>query len=49
MSRKHNTKHERGKSRYPLRLRKRGLTRAPKLEDVHTLRKRQGAAEEDAA
>ena len=38
MSRKHNTKHHRSKSRYGERLAKRGLSRAPKMShypDLH--------------
>lgn len=31
MSKKHNTKHHRSKSHYPERLRKRGLSRTPKM------------------
>lgn len=42
MSVKHHCKHpSRGKSNYPRRLRKRGLSKAPALEDTETLQKRQ--------
>lgn len=42
MSHKHNIKHPgRAKSRYPLRLAKRGLSKAPVMEDLETLTKRQ--------
>ena len=42
MSRKHNTQHpERARSNYPQRLAKRGLAKAPALEDVDRLRARQ--------
>lgn len=42
MTKKFNTKHpDRGRSQYPRRLRDRGLTKAPKLEDVDRLRERQ--------
>lgn len=41
MSRKHNTKHARSKSRYPLRLKARGVTSAgARMLDLETLRKR---------
>lgn len=40
MSRKHNTRHpDRGRSRYPLRLEKRGLSRAPAMPSLDSLRK----------
>ena len=39
MTRKHNTKHGRTKSRYPLRLKARGLTRTPVMPDLDTLRR----------
>ena len=38
MARKYNTRHNRSKSRYPERLAKRGLSRAPKMThypDLH--------------
>lgn len=42
MSRKHHVSHpDRGKSRYPLRLQRRGLTKAPLMLDLETLRTRQ--------
>lgn len=41
MSRKHNTKHSRGKSAYPIRLQARGLSKAPKLEALESLQQRQ--------
>jgi hypothetical protein len=42
MPRKHNTTHPgRSRSRYPFRLSRRGLSKAPALEPVETLRKRQ--------
>ena len=48
MSKKHNTKHtERQRSNYPLRLEKRGLSKAPQMEGVESLRKRQERREEE--
>lgn len=42
MSRKHNTKHPaRTRSRYPLRLAKRGLSKAPSLPSLEWLRAKQ--------
>lgn len=42
MSRKHNTKHPtRVRSRYPLRLAKRGLSKAPSLPSLDWLRAKQ--------
>ena len=47
MSAKHNCKHpDRNKSHYPERLSKRGLSKAPQMEDVEVLRKRQERREE---
>lgn len=43
MSRKHNTQHSRSQSKYPERLKKRGVSSASvRMEDLETLRKRQG-------
>ena len=43
MSRKHNTKHTRKRSRYPERLKKRGMSSAAvRMDDLETLRKRAG-------
>lgn len=42
MSRKHNTKHNRSQSNYKKRLKADGLNKAPRMEDVETLRRRQG-------
>lgn len=40
MSRKHNTRHNRKRSRYPERLRKRGLTNVDvRMDDLATLRR----------
>lgn len=45
MARKHNTKHNRGQSKYPQRLKMRGMSSAAvRMEDIETLRKRQGRA-----
>jgi hypothetical protein len=42
MARKYNTRHPaRGRSNYPARLARRGLTRAPALASVDSLRRRQ--------
>jgi hypothetical protein len=41
VSRKHNTRHLRGFSSYPLRLQARGLGKPPKLEPLDSLRQRQ--------
>jgi hypothetical protein len=42
MSRKHNTRHSRARSRYPERLRRRGQTSATvRMADLETLRARQ--------
>lgn len=42
MPRKHNVKHPmRNKSRYPIRLSHRGLSKAPAMDDVEVLAKRQ--------
>jgi hypothetical protein len=50
MARKHNTKHrERGRSRYKARLTKRGLSKAPMLSDVDSLRREQRLSPEQAA
>jgi hypothetical protein len=43
LSSKHHSKHERGKSSYPKRLSARGLSRAPKMPDLDTLRARRNA------
>jgi hypothetical protein len=44
MTRRYNTKHtERGRSRYPLRLQARGLTKAPPLAPLSGLQARQEA------
>jgi hypothetical protein len=44
MSRHHNTRHpDRGRSRYPDRLTRRGLSRAPEMESPDNLRTRQEA------
>lgn len=46
MARKHNTKHlGRGRSHYPERLAKRGLSKAPALADPDQLRRTQQARE----
>lgn len=46
MSRKHNVKHNRSKSRYPDRLRARGVTGASvRMPTVETLRKQAAARE----
>lgn len=45
MSGKHNTKHYRSQSNYPQRLVDRGLSRAPEMPSLETLRKRQRAEE----
>lgn len=43
MGTKHNTKHEwRGKSKYRLRLSKRGLSRAPQLRPLNAMRAKVG-------
>ena len=47
MSRKHNTRHDRSKSRYPERLRARGLGRSPRqprLSDLRALHARRTQA-----
>lgn len=42
MARKHNTKHNRSQSKYPQRLKVRGMSSASvRMEDIETLRKRQ--------
>lgn len=46
MSRKHNVKHNRTKSNYPKRLERRGLSRAPVMPELDTLRRKQGAKDE---
>lgn len=38
MSRKHNARHERGKSHYPERLEARGLSKSPVMPDLDRLR-----------
>lgn len=44
MTTRHNTRHpDRVRSRYPERLARRGLTRAPAMESVEALRSRQEA------
>lgn len=45
MAGKHNTKHYRSQSNYPQRLVDRGLSRAPEMPSLETLRKRQRAEE----
>lgn len=46
MSRKHNTQHrDRGRSNYPERLANRGLTKAPTMPTVESLRSRQSRPE----
>lgn len=45
MSRKHNTKHNRKRSNYPKRLKKRGLSVAPRLRSLYELRKNAGCTE----
>jgi hypothetical protein len=46
MSRHHNTRHpDRGRSHYPDRLTRRGLSRAPEMESVENLRSKQEARE----
>lgn len=48
MSRKYNTKHQRGRSHYPERLKRRGLTSVSvRMADLATLRRRQGARTQD--
>lgn len=48
MSRKHNTKHNRKRSNYPLRLKKRGVSSASvRMDDLETLRKRASRQQED--
>lgn len=48
MSKKRNTKHpDRGRSNYPNRLVKRGLSKTPSMESIETLRKRQERREEE--
>lgn len=44
MSQKHNVKHpERGRSHYPARLAKRGLSKTPEMASLTNLRSRQAA------
>lgn len=45
MSTKHNTKHRRGRSHYPDRLKRRGLKAAPRLRTLYELRKNAGCSE----
>lgn len=47
MSKKHNTKHYRKRSNYPKRLKKRGLSSAPRLRTLYELRKNAGASESE--
>lgn len=50
MSRRYNTKHNRVRSRYPQRLKKRGLTSVSvRMASLSTLRRRQGARDEEVA
>lgn len=48
MTRKHNAKHpERSRSRYPQRLEKRGLSKAPAMPTLEALRARQARRKEE--
>lgn len=46
MSKHHNKHPQRGKSNYPRRLRKRGLSKAPVMETLEALRVRQQRRED---
>jgi len=49
VSRKHNTKHNRSRSRYSLRLKKRGATgKTVRMLSLYTLRRRAGMSESEA-
>lgn len=48
MARRYTTRHNRTRSNYPLRLKKRGLTSASvRMDDLRTLRRRHGVRNPD--
>jgi hypothetical protein len=50
MTRKYNTAHpDRGRSNYPRRLAKRGLSKAPQMRTLESLRAKQERQEREAA